>query len=126
MGSKSILECKIVSENADAVQQPQPDNPNPDAAESMAETRTVQQPQPDNPNPNAAESMAETRTVQHGYILLQSNKVFALHIHALFVCVGHVSSWAVIPQAYVAEFRVSGRVYVPGSYPTGLYGRVQG
>jgi len=41
------------------VQQPQPDDPNPNTAESRVKTRTVQQPQPDNPNPNTTESMVE-------------------------------------------------------------------
>jgi hypothetical protein len=34
-------------------------DPNPNAAESVVETRTVQQPQPNDLNPNTAESMVE-------------------------------------------------------------------
>jgi hypothetical protein len=57
------------------VQQPQPDDANPNTAESMMltltqqnpwwKTRIVQQPQPDGANPNTAESMMLTLTQQN-------------------------------------------------------------
>jgi hypothetical protein len=61
VGSNGILECKFLSENADAVQRSQSvgPNPNPNAAESMVKNGHRTRPHLTNPNPNTAESMVK-------------------------------------------------------------------